>query len=72
MENLGNASNTKAGIALKETQVKLFTPLKIRDLVIKNRLWVSPMCQYSSTDGMKKIFIIMIFYRLRLMQQILF
>lgn len=31
--------------------VKLFEPLKIRDLVFKNRIWVSPMCQYSSIDG---------------------
>ena len=26
---------------------KLFTPIKIRDIEIKNRLWVSPMCMYS-------------------------
>jgi 2,4-dienoyl-CoA reductase-like NADH-dependent reductase (Old Yellow Enzyme family) len=26
---------------------KLFSPIKIRDLEIKNRLWVSPMCMYS-------------------------
>jgi 2,4-dienoyl-CoA reductase-like NADH-dependent reductase (Old Yellow Enzyme family) len=26
---------------------KLFTPIKIRNLEIKNRLWVSPMCMYS-------------------------
>lgn len=32
--------------------VKLFEPLKIRGLVFKNRIWVSPMCQYSSTDGL--------------------
>ena len=30
---------------------KLFTPLKIRDLVLPNRLWVSPMCQYSAHEG---------------------
>src|ERR1700747_612043 len=29
----------------------LFDPLKIRDVVLKNRIVVSPMCQYSSTDG---------------------
>jgi len=29
----------------------LFTPLQLRDLTIKNRIWVSPMCQYSATDG---------------------
>lgn len=30
---------------------KLFTPLRIRDLVFGNRIVVSPMCQYSSHDG---------------------
>lgn len=29
----------------------LFTPLAIRDLVIRNRIFLSPMCQYSSPDG---------------------
>jgi len=31
---------------------KLFTPYTIRGLEIKNRIWVSPMCQYSSREGM--------------------
>lgn len=31
---------------------KLFSPLQIRDLQFKNRIFVSPMCQYSSKDGM--------------------
>jgi 2,4-dienoyl-CoA reductase-like NADH-dependent reductase (Old Yellow Enzyme family) len=30
---------------------KLFSPLKIRDVELKNRIVVSPMCQYSSEDG---------------------
>ena len=32
---------------------KLYTPIKIRDIEIKNRLWVSPMCMYSceNQDG---------------------
>src|SRR3954470_17304355 len=30
----------------------LFDPLTIRDLQFANRVFVSPMCQYSSTDGM--------------------
>lgn len=30
---------------------QLFTPLKIRDIELKNRIVVSPMCQYSSEDG---------------------
>ena len=29
----------------------LFTPLKIKSLQLKNRIVVSPMCQYSSVDG---------------------
>ena len=30
----------------------LFEPIQLRDLVIRNRVWVSPMCQYSSVDGL--------------------
>ncbi len=29
----------------------LFTPLKIKDVTFKNRIGMSPMCQYSSDDG---------------------
>ena len=29
----------------------LFDPLNIRDITFANRVFVSPMCQYSSTDG---------------------
>lgn len=29
----------------------LFSPLKIKSIELKNRIVVSPMCQYSSTDG---------------------
>ncbi|HUJ75510.1 MAG TPA: NADH:flavin oxidoreductase/NADH oxidase, partial [bacterium] len=29
----------------------LFTPLSIRDITLRNRVCVSPMCQYSSQDG---------------------
>ncbi len=29
----------------------LFTPLRLRDVEFRNRVWVSPMCQYSSRDG---------------------
>ena len=31
---------------------KLFSELTIRGTTFRNRLWVSPMCQYSSIDGM--------------------
>ena len=30
---------------------QLFTPIRLRDLEIRNRVWVSPMCQYSAQDG---------------------
>jgi 2,4-dienoyl-CoA reductase-like NADH-dependent reductase (Old Yellow Enzyme family) len=30
----------------------LFTPVRLRGLEARNRVWVSPMCQYSSTDGL--------------------
>jgi 2,4-dienoyl-CoA reductase-like NADH-dependent reductase (Old Yellow Enzyme family) len=31
--------------------VHLFSPLKIRDITLRNRICVSPMCQYSCDDG---------------------
>jgi 2,4-dienoyl-CoA reductase-like NADH-dependent reductase (Old Yellow Enzyme family) len=30
----------------------LFSPLTLRSVTFRNRIFVSPMCQYSSTDGM--------------------
>ncbi len=30
---------------------KLFSPLTLRDVTLRNRIGVSPMCQYSSEDG---------------------
>jgi 2,4-dienoyl-CoA reductase-like NADH-dependent reductase (Old Yellow Enzyme family) len=30
---------------------RLFEPLTIRGVTARNRIWVSPMCQYSSDDG---------------------
>ena len=30
----------------------LFTPLRLRELTFRNRIFVAPMCQYSSVDGM--------------------
>ena len=30
----------------------LFSPLCLRELEFKNRIFVSPMCQYSCIDGM--------------------
>jgi 2,4-dienoyl-CoA reductase-like NADH-dependent reductase (Old Yellow Enzyme family) len=31
---------------------QLFTPIALRELTVTNRAWVSPMCQYSATDGL--------------------
>jgi len=31
--------------------INLFNPLKIQSVEFKNRIWVSPMCQYSSING---------------------
>lgn len=33
------------------TEAHLFSPLKIKGVTLKNRIAVSPMCQYSSVDG---------------------
>ncbi|NQU48274.1 MAG: oxidoreductase, partial [Planctomycetes bacterium] len=30
---------------------KLFTPLELRGVTLRNRIAMSPMCQYSSVDG---------------------
>lgn len=30
---------------------KLFSPLTLKDITLKNRIAISPMCQYSATDG---------------------
>lgn len=34
------------------TTVSLFQPITLRSLLARNRIVVSPMCQYSSTDGL--------------------
>ena len=31
---------------------KLFSPIRLRDLNIKNRIFMAPMCQYSAHDGL--------------------
>src|SRR5919199_521528 len=31
---------------------QLFSPLRLREVEFKNRVFLSPMCQYSSDDGM--------------------
>ena len=29
----------------------LFDPITLRDVTVRNRIWLSPMCQYSAVDG---------------------
>lgn len=29
----------------------LFSPVTLRDVTVRNRVWVAPMCQYSAVDG---------------------
>src|ERR1035438_10807286 len=44
--------NNQNNLLRKKGQMnKLFSPLKIRGVELKNRIAVSPMCQYSSYDG---------------------
>ena len=31
--------------------MKLFTPFRVREIELKNRIVVSPMCEYSAKDG---------------------
>ena len=31
---------------------KLFTPIRLRNLQVRNRIFMSPMCQYSGSNGM--------------------
>jgi 2,4-dienoyl-CoA reductase-like NADH-dependent reductase (Old Yellow Enzyme family) len=39
------------GSTQKESQMKLFSPIRIREVEFKNRIFVSPMCEYSAVDG---------------------
>ena len=43
----------RSGINFKRTPPPppMFTPFKLRDMVLDNRIVVSPMCQYSAKDG---------------------
>jgi 2,4-dienoyl-CoA reductase (NADPH2) len=40
-----------AGCSAASQEVHLFSPLTIRDVTLRNRVAVSPMCQYSAVDG---------------------
>ena len=38
--------------ASETAPIHLFAPLSLREVTLKNRIAVSPMCQYSAEDGM--------------------
>src|SRR6478735_551001 len=40
-----------AVMELDSAEKNLFSPLPIRDLLIPNRIVISPMCQYSAVEG---------------------
>ncbi len=41
----------RAGVHTEPAPPPMFTPFRLRDLVLPNRVVVSPMCQYSAEDG---------------------
>ncbi|HEX8027317.1 MAG TPA: FAD-dependent monooxygenase, partial [Vicinamibacterales bacterium] len=49
----GKAANQSGvNVSVEPPPPPMFTPFRLRDLVIPNRVVVSPMCQYSAEDGM--------------------
>jgi len=46
------ANQSGVNVAAEPPPPPMFTPFRLRDLVVPNRVVVSPMCQYSAEDGM--------------------
>src|SRR5665647_2145814 len=44
--------STNPSFIRNRTMAHLFKPLKLRDIVLTNRIGIPPMCQYSARDGM--------------------
>jgi anthraniloyl-CoA monooxygenase len=44
-------AQSKRDIAIDPAPPPMFTPLRLRDLVLDNRIVCSPMCMYSAVDG---------------------
>ena len=47
----GEAAGGRAAESLRPPPPPLFTPFRLRDVVLPNRVGVSAMCQYSAEDG---------------------
>ncbi|MFN2432818.1 MAG: bifunctional salicylyl-CoA 5-hydroxylase/oxidoreductase [Gemmatimonadota bacterium] len=45
------AAQAGVAVSLEAAPPPLFTPFKLRELVLENRVVVSPMCQYRAEDG---------------------
>ncbi len=48
---IADRSAEQTGRPVPRTTPPMFTPFKLRDLVLDNRVVVSPMCMYSAEDG---------------------
>ncbi len=48
----GAANQSGVNVPADPPPPPMFTPLRLRDMVLANRVVVSPMCQYSAEDGM--------------------
>jgi anthraniloyl-CoA monooxygenase len=46
------ANQSGVNVKTEPAPPPMFTPFRLRDLVLPNRIVVSPMCQYSAEDGM--------------------
>ncbi len=46
------ANQSGVNVPAEPAPPPMFTPFRLRDLVLQNRVVVSPMCQYSAEDGM--------------------
>jgi len=56
MEQWFLEKSTGKGMADGETVPPMFVPFKLRDMVLKNRVVMSPMAMYNSADGMPNEF----------------
>ncbi|MBM3601217.1 MAG: bifunctional salicylyl-CoA 5-hydroxylase/oxidoreductase [Alphaproteobacteria bacterium] len=45
------ANQSGVNVARQPTPPPMFTPFRLRDMIVPNRVVVSPMCQYSAEDG---------------------
>lgn len=46
-----SANQSGVNVSTDPVPPPMFTPFKLRDMVLSNRIVVSPMCQYSAEDG---------------------